>query len=187
MDAAFLSQLMMVAAALSGLPNGGGTQALPQVEQLPLRQLHERVCPERPADCAGMLAHHDPARELILLADTLALDTAVGRSFLLHELVHALEDQAGKTPRAEDCEAVLVSERRAYRAQDAYLREAGRPERFGDRMELLACQSRQSGGVAHMEPSLHTPGGEWLMLQRFMEDLATEEARKPGAARPAAR
>ncbi|MBB1160577.1 hypothetical protein [Aquariibacter albus] len=186
MDAAILSQLLLLAAQLSDLP-AGDVGVAPHVEQLPLAQLHARVCPDRPADCRGMQAHHDPAERRILLADTLDLAHPVGRSFLLHELVHALEAEAGQTPAAEDCEAVLRSERRAYRAQDAFLRDQGQRERFGDRIEMLACQSRQGPGVALLEPALHSPGGEWRMLQRFMEDLAAEEARKPATAPPAGR
>lgn len=181
MDAATLSQLLLLAAQLSGLP-AADEGKVPHIEQLPLAQLHASVCPERPADCRGLLGHHDPVARRILLADTLDLARPVGRSFLLHELVHALEAEAGQTPEAGDCEAVLRSERRAYRAQDAFLREAGQSERFGDRLEMMACQSRQGGGVAQLEPALHSPGGEWLMLQRFMEDLAAEAASKPPAA-----
>lgn len=63
-----------------------------------------------------------PVTGRIALAADLDLTTAYGRSYLLHELVHAAQHQAGVQHRVR-CEAEL--EREAYALQAAYLRAHG--------------------------------------------------------------
>jgi hypothetical protein len=63
-----------------------------------------------------------PGTGQILLAENLDPDSALGRSTLLHELVHAAQFRSGAAARAR-CEGVLEAE--AYRVQAAWLRAAG--------------------------------------------------------------
>jgi hypothetical protein len=58
----------------------------------------------------------------IELAPDLDLKTAYGKSFLLHEMVHAAQFAVG-TDQLVPCPAALEAE--AYRIQAGYLREAG--------------------------------------------------------------
>ena len=63
-----------------------------------------------------------PATGHILLARDLDTDTTLGRSYLLHELVHAAQYRAGAQTRVR-CEGEL--EREAYRLQTSWLRQKG--------------------------------------------------------------
>ncbi len=65
-----------------------------------------------------------PATGRILLAPDLDTDSALGRSYLLHELVHAAQYRAGAQTRAR-CEGEL--EREAYQLQTLWLRRQGEP------------------------------------------------------------
>jgi hypothetical protein len=56
------------------------------------------------------------------LAPDLDTDSALGRSYLLHELVHAAQFRAGRQEEVA-CEAELEAE--AYRVQTAWLRRQG--------------------------------------------------------------
>ncbi len=63
-----------------------------------------------------------PETGAILLAPDLDTDSALGRSYLLHELVHAAQFRAGRQEEVA-CEAELEAE--AYRVQTAWLRRQG--------------------------------------------------------------
>jgi hypothetical protein len=63
-----------------------------------------------------------PATGHILLARDLDTETTVGRSYLLHELVHAAQYRAGAQLRVR-CEGEL--EREAYHLQTTWLRRNG--------------------------------------------------------------
>lgn len=63
-----------------------------------------------------------PATGRILLASDLDTDSPLGRSYLLHELVHAAQYRAGVETRVR-CEAEL--EREAYHLQTTWLRRQG--------------------------------------------------------------
>jgi hypothetical protein len=87
-------------------------------------------CPvvERSADLQGNAALRSqvgayvPATGHILLDPGLDTDRPLGRSYLLHELVHAAQFQAGMQLRVK-CEGEL--ERESYSVQTAYLRRHG--------------------------------------------------------------
>lgn len=63
-----------------------------------------------------------PETGQVLLAPDLDTDSILGRSYLLHELVHAAQYRAGRQAEV-NCEAELESE--AYRVQTAWLRRQG--------------------------------------------------------------
>jgi hypothetical protein len=63
-----------------------------------------------------------PATGRILLAPDLDTESVLGRSYLLHELVHAAQYRAGAESRVR-CEAEL--EREAYHLQTLWLRRQG--------------------------------------------------------------
>jgi hypothetical protein len=67
-------------------------------------------------------ALYEPARNVISLADDLDLATPLGRSYLVHELVHALQFAAGRQAEVR-CVGLLEAE--AYRAQAHYLKDQG--------------------------------------------------------------
>lgn len=79
------------------------------------------------ANAAGqqVAALYEPARNVILLDTTLDLSTPLGRSYLLHELVHALQFAAGRQAEVR-CVGLLESE--AYSTQARYLKDHDLPQ-----------------------------------------------------------
>lgn len=71
---------------------------------------------------APQAAEYLPETGQIALSPELDLNTAVGRGYLLHEMVHAAQFAAGRHD-AVACPGRLEAE--AYMVQSAYLREAG--------------------------------------------------------------
>ncbi|MFQ6548950.1 DUF6647 family protein [Aestuariibius sp. 2305UL40-4] len=63
-----------------------------------------------------------PQTDRIVLDERLDLTTALGQSYLLHELVHAAQNRAGRAALVA-CRAEMEGE--AYRAQARFLRESG--------------------------------------------------------------
>jgi hypothetical protein len=87
------------------------------------------VCPEigfsvLPAEGAvrSQAGAYFPDTGRIELAPDLDLDTAYGKSFLLHEMVHAAQFAVGADQRVR-CTAALEAE--AYRLQAGFLHQAG--------------------------------------------------------------
>lgn len=108
-------------------------------------------CPQvAPADFTGTeIAHRSqaaayyPASGRIALADDLDLGTVLGRSYLLHELVHAAQYASG-TAQAAACPQALEWD--AYRLQAEYLRDAGLG-REAVMMRVTAGVVAQCGGT----------------------------------------
>lgn len=166
LDPTLLADLLAIAVRLSGLaPLPEGVR--PEVEPVPAARLQALACPDRPADCAQVAAWHDAAQGRVLVDDALdPRQDAVGRSFVVHELVHVLQAHRDGGAPGEGCAAQLAAERAAYAVQNAYLREQGREERYGGRLRFMGC-------AADDEPA--APDG-MIRLQRGPERLADLEA-----------
>ncbi len=80
------------------------------------------------------LAAYLPDSGQILLSPTIDLTTALGRSYLVHEIVHAAQ-AANDRPASTSCSGLLESE--AYWVQARYLRAHGLAE-AARRFELLS-------------------------------------------------
>jgi len=68
------------------------------------------------------MAVYLPTKNIILLSEEIDVESAIGRSFIVHELVHALQFQAGVVGQ-KPCLGALEAE--AYHAQSAYLDREG--------------------------------------------------------------
>jgi hypothetical protein len=141
-DLQLLAELMVVTAALSGYP-AIPVQQLPPIRVLTSAEMTQEVCPQRALDCVRIVAHFDAAGPQIRLSDTLDLEFAQGRSFLVHELVHVLQHHHGSLASSSDCAASLRSEQEAYRVQNAYLRLVGVPGRHGQMIANMGCAAEQ--------------------------------------------
>jgi hypothetical protein len=116
-----LAHLLHLAMAWTGYV---GPEALPEVEVV--------VAAQMPCDCMGVFLYtrrfhgygtsvQYPAR--LLLRKDVDLDSAYGRSILLHELVHALQAKDGPAEFASPL--WYRREREAYRVQWRFLRASG--------------------------------------------------------------
>jgi hypothetical protein len=79
------------------------------------------------ADAGGrqVAALYEPARNVISIDESLDLEGPLGRSYLVHELVHALQFAAGRQAEVR-CVGLLEAE--AYRVQALYLKDHDRQQ-----------------------------------------------------------
>lgn len=167
-----LAELLSVAAALSGyepIP----VSALPPVEVVEPANLANEACPMEAGRCGGIVAYFDTDRRRILLSTRLDLDNVGDNSFVVHELVHVLEQHYNGGKAFVGCEANLRSERRAYRVQNAYLRQLGRSERHGRVLTGLVCAREQPSESSMVLVPAAAAARERMALEDFMADLET--------------
>jgi len=158
-DVALLQMLVAAAVRLSGLPAPQAVEPLPVLVALPAADLHRQACPGQPRGCAALVAWHDAAGGRVLLSDQLDWRTQpVARSVVLHELVHVLQARRPGRVRDEDCVQALDDERLAYRVQNAWLDEQGRPERFGGALHFMRCAAAQVDAEGRLR--LRRSGGD---------------------------
>lgn len=180
LDAALLSYLLAAAVRLSGF-EAVPLEELPSIQALPVSAIRSEVCPVQPQTCGSMIALFDSTRRRILISDELDPRSPVDSSFLVHELVHVLEFRQKASQYQSDCEETLASERTAYRVQNAYLREQGRPERFGGLLMQSACAREQPPGAGTMQLEMAPSGSrDEMALEIFMQELG----RRRGATAP---
>ncbi|MBL8484197.1 MAG: hypothetical protein JNJ60_18515 [Rhodocyclaceae bacterium] len=150
MDTALITFLLELAIKFSGLPSMAVEQ-LPSFERVSRAEMHHTVCPESQADhgCAGIMAVFDTERNRILYLDTLDLEKPADNSFLLHEIVHALQYRQHGTAIYADCAALLATEQQAYAAQNAYLRREGVFMRVGEVLRYTTCAPPAGTVAAH--------------------------------------
>jgi hypothetical protein len=111
--AEWTDRLLVTASVLSGLQ----PVPPPPVSAIPEESLQARVCDSR---CLVRGAYIPGAG--VLIAETLDIDgDPRDRSVLLHELVHYLQDRAGRFGSEPPCERYVDRELEAYRVQDRYL------------------------------------------------------------------
>ncbi len=116
-----VAALLLWAGQATGYP---ALEQAPQVERASAADLNA-VFAAGGASAAGrqVAALYEPARHVISIDETLDLGSPLGRSYLVHELVHALQFAAGR-PAEVRCFGLLEAE--AYRTQARYLKDAGR-------------------------------------------------------------
>lgn len=137
MDTELIAWLLAFASSFSGLP-AQAPEDLPPIVRLAPADLHQQVCPERPADCTGIAAYFDIPRYRILIDARLDLNQPADHSYLLHEFVHVLQFQRYGPGLFARCEDALRHEALAYRVQNAYLRRQGVLLRVGAALAAIA-------------------------------------------------
>ncbi|KQW67933.1 hypothetical protein [Methylibium sp. Root1272] len=176
LDAALLSYLLAAAARLSGY-DPVPLEDLPSIQQLPASVIRSQVCPVQPQTCADMIAIFDNTRSRILISDELDPRNGHDSSFIVHEFVHVLEYRRKASQYQADCEETLASERTAYRVQNAYLREQGRPERYGGLLQQMVCTRDQPLGASAMRLEMAPVGSrDEMALEGFMQDLGRQRS-----------
>jgi len=116
---------------------------LPVVTSISAEQISQRVCPDKPTRCRPIAAAYGIEQRDIIYRDTLDLSRLLGRSSLLHELVHFLQHQDLRSAINASCQQILLNERQAYRAQAAYLRHHGVYHPVGSELGLIRCPPDQ--------------------------------------------
>jgi hypothetical protein len=146
-DQALLAYLLTIAVTLSGYPTLT-LDTLPPIEQLAPEALRAAACGDAAIPCDNLVAHYDSRQGRILISDRLDLHDAADNSFLVHEMVHVLQQHQQGEGYMASCEATLAAEREAYWVQNAYLGREGRSERHGNQLAYLVCAPRQPDNPA---------------------------------------
>jgi hypothetical protein len=133
--------LYQAAISLSGLPQVELTK-MPIIKQMPYEAMIAHVCKVDPDDCknhpsiAGVFL---PTTYEIVLLDSFDFDhNETDASFLVHELVHALQFNQNSDLTAT-CESTLAAEKQAYQVQNSYLSHHGQLYRAGDVLRFMSC------------------------------------------------
>ena len=111
--------LLMWAASLSHYPE---PETPPNVLAVPHEQLEGILCGGQRCHA---VAYYDHESASIFFDESLNLDDSItAKSFVVHEMVHYLQHQAGKmTEMPMPCKERIALEREAYITQQKYLRQ----------------------------------------------------------------
>jgi hypothetical protein len=91
----------------------------PSVRTVSVPELMSTACEGRPCPAQGF---YDRETDAILLSDEVELAFALGRSILLHELVHYVQDRSGRWQEDDNaCRAGMMRELHAFHLQERYL------------------------------------------------------------------
>jgi hypothetical protein len=143
------SELMPVlVSALDQLTKYHRPATLPQIIRVPHERIEMIVCR---AKC-GALAAYRPG-EGIYLDDRLKPETDLfGRSVLLHELVHYLQDINRELVGMKPCQRWYQREQEAYAVQKKFLMMAGSPVRVGYSARQSPCEDSISSSASPHKP-----------------------------------
>ena len=133
-----VAPLMAEAVRMTGLP------ALPDADLPPVwsvseAALHAAVCHDGDEHCHGLQAVYDTELHRILVLEWGRTRGPEWESFVVHELVHALQYAQHGERIFADCAARRASEQQAYDVQDAYLQRRGALLRVSSQMWWWQC------------------------------------------------
>lgn len=131
-------ELLAAAISLSGLPPVAPAD-LPPLFSVTSTELSQTICPDQPQQCQTIAAIFDTERYRILILSKLDLNDPEDNSFLLHELVHVLQFKQNGEAGFSSCQAIIDSERAAYRVQNQYLAARGLFSQQGMMTRYMHC------------------------------------------------
>ena len=140
-DAETIKYLYGKAVKLSGL-NPMPIDALPPIYKVSKSQMNHIVCPNDPENCRNLAAVFDDIEYRILILDDFEISEnfkPYDYSFVIHELIHALQYNQFGPEIFKDCRAIFETEKVAYLAQDRYLSEQGSFHRVAHFLRFFVC------------------------------------------------
>lgn len=119
-----VAELLAAIRLLAGYPI---PDRLPEIHVVPPAEIQRLLCKGH----CGIKAFYLPDKGIFVSDTADPAGDVLGRSILLHELVHHVQHVTGKFDRVSNaCERWYSKEREAYEVQNAYLREQGERRRF---------------------------------------------------------
>lgn len=146
-DAELVQYFLAKAIRLSGL-DPLTTKQLPPIYLVSVDELNREVCPEDPSNCRNLAAVFDDLEYRILVRNDFDLSDnfkPYDYSFVIHEIIHALQYRQKGPEIFRNCQAVYNTELQAYTAQDNYLKEEGDFHRPGTFLRFFYCDEQQAG------------------------------------------
>ncbi len=131
--------LLSWAITLSGYP---APAQLPKIEAVPHEYLVKAACNGRPCKVMGWF----PPGQTVYLDKRLdPQDSLYASSIVVHELVHYLQQESGRTGSMNSCEHAIALEREAYAAQQEFLVRYGIYQPVGVSMHQVGCELTAQG------------------------------------------
>lgn len=115
---------------------------MPPIFVVPEETITELVCNGDHYECKNLAAIFDDIKYRILIKDSFDLSDnfdPFGYSFLIHELIHALQYLDRGPEIFKNCDAVFETESEAYHAQDKFLKEEGNFFRAAMALKYFYC------------------------------------------------
>ncbi len=108
--------------------------------------MNREMCPDDPQHCRNFVGAYDTGEKRILLHNgLLPEDDIISASFLLHEFVHALQNETiSDEGMSGSCSRLRIVEQEAYDVQNAFLKSEGAFFRAGVGMRLMVCPEDRS-------------------------------------------
>jgi len=107
---------------------------------LPQTELAAKICPDNPDRCRMFISAYHMESRTIYYASDVDMDHPIYRSFVAHEVVHALQHQAYGDGMYDNCEKLKLIEAEAYRYQAEYIRSIGVEVRVQDPSRFIICR-----------------------------------------------
>lgn len=101
-------------------------ETLPELIAISHQEIEQRVCAGQPCNAVAYYDHH---ASIIYFDSSLNMEKSItARSFMVHELVHYMQDQAGEMSALPlPCEDYIALEREAYLVQHRFLKQHNVP------------------------------------------------------------
>lgn len=147
-DEETLTYLFDKARRLSGIENFG-IEVVPPLYLVTHEQMNQEVCPETPGQCRNLAAVFDDLNYRILVLEDLKISQnfkPFEYSFLIHEIIHALQYRQSGAEIFKDCQAIYETESLAYHSQDQYLKEEGEFFRPSVALKSFYCDEAEAKG-----------------------------------------
>lgn len=111
--------------------------------------MHKEICPKDPQDCRNFVGAYDTgAKRILLQRGFVPEDDIISASFLLHEFIHALQNETiSDEGMSGSCSRLRIMEQEAYDVQNAFLKSEGAFFRAGVGMRLMVCPEDRSHQV----------------------------------------
>ena len=132
-----MAYLMATALKLSGLPPIDYTPPVLLVSPVEMTAI---VCPENPLECRSVVSYFSMRHKLILLRSDQDPESNIGSSFILHEIIHAMQYEQQGGMMYATCWLTIKTEQEAYRIQNQYLKDRGELYRAGIGIEWETCE-----------------------------------------------
>lgn len=105
------------------------------------KKMDMEICPDDPQSCRNLGGAYDIEEKRILLRnDIVPEEDMISASFLLHEFIHALQNETiSDKLMFGTCSRLRLIEQEAYDAQNAFLKSEGTLFRAGIGMRMMVC------------------------------------------------
>ncbi len=104
-------------------------------------KMNKEMCPDEPQYCRNFIGAYDTkAKRILLHHGFMPEEDMIAASFLLHEFIHALQNETiSNENMLGSCARLRIMEQAAYDGQNAFLKSEGALFRAGIGMRMMVC------------------------------------------------